>query len=257
MPFTGSHPAAVLPLIGTGLPSSALVIGSMSPDLPYYLPLTTTSWPTHTATGVVGIDLLLGATAWVVWHGLLSAPALDHAPNGWRRRLTGQVQAGLVRRLRSWREVALTVLALVIGAATHVLWDELTHPGRWGTHHLRVLRTDWGGLAGYRWAQYGSGLFGALVIAGWLVRWWQRTPAGSVAANPRSRWTWLGLLLVGAVTGGIAAATSATLQVAAFRGATRGGGAIAAAGLLLAVGWQLIRLRRSSEGPAADPNAPG
>ncbi|MDQ7908342.1 DUF4184 family protein [Phytohabitans sp. ZYX-F-186] len=38
MPFTGSHPAAVLPLVRWGLPPAALVIGSMVPDLPYYLP---------------------------------------------------------------------------------------------------------------------------------------------------------------------------------------------------------------------------
>lgn len=39
MPFTGSHPAAVLPLLRWGLIPSALVIGSMSPDLGYFLPL--------------------------------------------------------------------------------------------------------------------------------------------------------------------------------------------------------------------------
>ena len=38
MPFTGSHPAVVLPLLRIGMPASALVIGSLTPDLPYYLP---------------------------------------------------------------------------------------------------------------------------------------------------------------------------------------------------------------------------
>jgi hypothetical protein len=246
MPFTGSHPAAVLPLIGTPLPSSALVIGSMSPDIPYYLPLTTAGWPTHTAVGIVGIDLLLGGSAWLLWHGLLSAPALDHAPRGLRERLAGQVETGLSRRLRSRREVVLSVVALIVGAATHVLWDEFTHPGRWGTQHIGALRTDWGGLAGYRWAQYGSGLFGAVVIAGWLVRWWQRTAPTPVEETPRSRWPWLSLLVIGGVTGVVAAVTSPSVQVGAFRGATRGGGAIAAAGLLLAAGWQIRRRQRSA-----------
>jgi hypothetical protein len=106
MPFTGSHPAAVLPLIGTPLPSSALVIGSMSPDLPYYLPLTTASWPTHTAVGIVGIDLLLGGSAWLLWHGLLSAPALDHAPgacaNGWQGGSRSDSPAGYGRAESSY-----------------------------------------------------------------------------------------------------------------------------------------------------------
>ena len=38
MPFTGSHPAAVLPLLRTPLPASALVAGSVAPDIPFYLP---------------------------------------------------------------------------------------------------------------------------------------------------------------------------------------------------------------------------
>ena len=41
MPFTGSHPAAVLPFLRSGLPPSALVIGSMAPDFPYYFQIAT------------------------------------------------------------------------------------------------------------------------------------------------------------------------------------------------------------------------
>ncbi|WP_328421551.1 DUF4184 family protein [Micromonospora sp. NBC_00389] len=40
MPFTGGHVAAVLPLARSAWRApSALVLGSMVPDLPYYLPL--------------------------------------------------------------------------------------------------------------------------------------------------------------------------------------------------------------------------
>jgi hypothetical protein len=34
VPFTGSHPAAVLPFLRWSMPASALVIGSMAPDFP-------------------------------------------------------------------------------------------------------------------------------------------------------------------------------------------------------------------------------
>ena len=37
MPFTLAHPAVVLPLRGLGLPMTALVAGSMAPDLPQML----------------------------------------------------------------------------------------------------------------------------------------------------------------------------------------------------------------------------
>ena len=110
MPFTGSHPAAVIPLLGTGLPASALVIGSMSPDIPYYFPFSTASWPTHSWLGMFTIDPLIGLAAWLLWHGLLSAPALAYAPPDVRCRLT-DVETGLAgpqlgsgaRSGRCWR----------------------------------------------------------------------------------------------------------------------------------------------------------
>ena len=73
MPFTPSHAAAVLPLLGTRLPASALVAGSVAPDLPYYLPVEL-GVRTHTAAAVVGADLLLGLLLWAVWHGVVAAP---------------------------------------------------------------------------------------------------------------------------------------------------------------------------------------
>ena len=39
MPITFAHPAAVLPLARTGLPLTALAIGSMVPDLPMFVRL--------------------------------------------------------------------------------------------------------------------------------------------------------------------------------------------------------------------------
>jgi hypothetical protein len=68
LPFTGSHPAAVLPLLRTPLPASALVIGSLTPDLPYYVPIrlagfyppVTLRGPTHTLWGVLTLDVVIG-----------------------------------------------------------------------------------------------------------------------------------------------------------------------------------------------------
>jgi hypothetical protein len=81
VPFTASHAAAVLPFLRSPLPASALVIGSMAPDFPYYLPWST-GWPTHTPLGVVTVDLAIGAVGWSLWHGVLAAPSLEHAPAG-------------------------------------------------------------------------------------------------------------------------------------------------------------------------------
>jgi hypothetical protein len=241
VPFTPSHAAAVLPFVGTALPASALVIGSVAPDLPYYLPVDL-PWETHTASAVVTVDLLLGGLAWVVWHALLAEPALAWAPGALRARLR-DVPLGLAVRVRSARGLLLTALALIVGSATHVLWDEFTHAGRWGTANLPALAGDWGPLPGYRWLQYASGVLGGAVLLLWLVRWWRRAPRAPLPAAPAAwpAWTVIaGAGLLAGVAGAIAASDSRT---AAWLGATWGGGAALAAAVLLAAVWQVRRRR--------------
>ncbi|MGY1680785.1 DUF4184 family protein [Geodermatophilus sp. SYSU D01176] len=233
MPFTGSHPAAVLPLLRTPLPASALVAGSIAPDIPFYLPLTL-SWPTHTALAVVTVDVLLGGLAWALWHALLAPAALSAAPAGLRGRLAG-VPIGLRRRLRSARAAGLVLLALAVGAGIHVLIDEFTHPGRWGAEHLPVLARAWGPLPGLRWLDYALGVVGGLVLLAWLARWWRRTPA--VPAPTRPRW-WLpwAVVAVAGLAGGLSAIGGAPdLRSAAVAAAFRGGGALLATAVVLAL----------------------
>jgi hypothetical protein len=236
VPFTGSHPAAILPFLRTPLPASALVAGSIAPDLPYYVPV---DFPlrTHTALSVVSTDLVLGLVAWALWHGVLAAPALAASPAGLRARLTG-LPDGLGVRLP---RLGWVLAALAVGAATHVLWDEFTHPRRWGTEHIPALAQTWGPLAGYRWLQYASGLVGLVVLLVWFVRWWRRTAERPVAPGT-ALWAWLVLAGVGGVAGCSAALSSPSIGTAGFAGATWGGGAALAAAVVLAIGWHARRL---------------
>jgi hypothetical protein len=242
VPFTGSHPAAILPFLRTPLPASALVIGSMAPDIPFYLPFDP-GLRTHTAVAVVTTDVALGALAWLLWHGLLAAPALAVAPSGLRRRLAN-VPLGVRSRLVSARAVLLTAVALALGAATHVLWDEFTHAGRWGPEVVPGLLETWGPMPGYRWLQHISTLLGGLVLLGWFALWWRRTPVRPTPDRRGSWWPWA--LLVGVSGGvGIAAAVGARdFGEAGYDGATWGGGAAAAVAILLAAGWHVSRRLR-------------
>ena len=204
MPFTGSHPAAVVPLMRLGLVPSALVIGSMTADLPYYLPLGIDSATTHSATGIFGVDLLLGLLSFAVWQLLVAPLAVAIAPSGLRARLPTQQPAPSRRRGpgrparpgglshlgrladpgRDLRRLLLVVVSLWAGAATHVLWDEFTHINRFGYRHLGWLADQHGPLAGYRWAQYGSGVFGAVVIALAIRSWWRSAPVTDPTPEP-------------------------------------------------------------------------
>ncbi len=171
MPFTPAHVAAVLPLRHGRLrilPFAALAAGSMSPDLPYFVPgLSFAGAWTHTTLGVVTVDLLLGAAAWGLWRSV-ERPLHDLSPNLLRARWTP------ARAASPWWAVGL---ALAIGAATHVGWDAFTHAGRFGATHLAFLAASYpsplGPLPGYQYAQYLSSALGLLAIA-WVA--YRRVP---------------------------------------------------------------------------------
>jgi hypothetical protein len=241
VPFTGSHPAAVLPFLRTPLPASALVIGSLAPDLPFYLPVPQ-FYATHTWLAGVSTDLVLGLLAWTLWHGLLAEAALAAAPAALRGRLAGRVAPGPSHRPAPVRQGALLVAALVLGTATHLAWDEFTHAGRWGAEHVTVLAANWGPLPGYRWLQYASSVVGLVVLAGWFLRWWRRTPAVPTT-EPGARWRWPVLIVLGGIAGGVAGLAAGDLDDAAFPAAQWAGGTILLGGVALAVLHRLGKRR--------------
>ncbi|MBJ7518905.1 MAG: DUF4184 family protein [Solirubrobacteraceae bacterium] len=230
MPFTGSHPAAIVPFLRTGLVPSALVIGSMAPDLPYYLPLPVNWSATHSAAGVVGVDLVLGLIAFAVWQVLLAPVAVALAPESLRARLAPDLPVAPAHHVASVRAVALVVGSLLVGAATHVLVDEFTHSDRWGTEHIAWLAEQQGPLEGYRWLQYAGGVLGGALLV-WVVwRWWRRTPpvpdAQRIPAlGPGTARLVVGVVVACALAGSVAGLASAdSVREALFLVATWGGG---------------------------------
>jgi hypothetical protein len=262
VPFTASHPAAVVPLMRWGLVPSALVVGSMAPDVPYFVPLPVARGLSHSLLGVVTVDLWLGLVVFGVWQGLVAAGVVAIAPAGLRSRLGPASPAGLRHHLTGVRRPVLVLVSLTVGALTHVVWDEFTHSGSWGTERFDVLRTFYGPLPVYRWAQYASGLLGGAVLLAVAVRWLRTTPprgAGDAAHPAAGRrvafGVWAGVLFVTVLAGVVAAAgpltavTGMDWRTAAFRGVTRGGAAGGLALLGFAVAWTL------RAGPARGPGA--
>ncbi len=209
VPFTGSHPAAVLPLLRLGLPASALVIGSVAPDLPYYFDLPLTAAQTHSLTGVLGANLILGVCAYLLWHLLLVPPLIWAAPANLQRRIPDRLRAG--PRLSTAGDLARVSLALAIGALTHVLWDAFTHAGMLGPRMMPWLDSVVHGLQLFRWLHVVSSIIGLACLVWVAVRWWPGAPTiGSIAPiRPAVRWG-LALALLGW-------AFLATAQLAATR----------------------------------------
>lgn len=249
MPFTGSHPAAILPFLRYRLPPSALVIGSMSPDLPFYVPVPITGAMTHTLLGAVTLDVVLGAALLAVWQTLVGPAAVAYAPEALRRRLGTGVPAGLGHHLNRPRRLLLTLAALAIGALTHVGWDSFTHATMLGPTHIPWLTGHLGPLPRYEWAQYVSGLAGVATLAWWCRRWWHRQdPAPQPTTIPAGRgrafcWMVIGLAALGGVAFGAlnGLGEQDPVRGALFRAATTGTSTAAMAILLLATMQRLDR----------------
>jgi hypothetical protein len=246
---------------------AALVIGSMAPDLPYYVPSPFGSGVTHgLLRGALGADVLLGLAVFAVWQALLAPAAVLLAPDAVRLRLPADAGAGLRRFVRRPRVLLMTLLSLVVGAATHVVWDAFTHDGLWGAEHVPWLAAQHGRYTGAQWAQVACSGLGLLAIAVSGVRWWRRTPprAAEPVAAPvivqgrrlpglrlrvAAAAVVVGAATVGAVHDGVAALLrGAGRHSLTWHVLTGGGSAGAAAALLVAV---LTLVVASRPAPAA------
>src|SRR5262245_66554750 len=86
MPFTLAHPAAVIPL-KRYLPLSALVVGSLSPDLEYLVRLRAVSHLSHTLTGLFSFCLPVGLVLLWLFHRFVKQPLTLLMPTTMRQRL--------------------------------------------------------------------------------------------------------------------------------------------------------------------------
>lgn len=215
MPFTPSHAAAALLFRRTPLVTSAVVIGAIAPDLPYFLPVSTGRSFTHTPMGLVSIDLAIGVVTFLAWVLVLRAPLLDLGPRWLGDRMPRPFRPSPVSALTPARSAlagATIVLSLVVGAATHLVWDSFTHPG-WLVDHVPVLVATLGPLALHKWLQHASSIAGLVLLAVFAVRWARRTPrlhdddprrAESVVGYRSRAAAWIGILAIFAVSGALA-----------------------------------------------------
>lgn len=260
VPFTASHVAAVLPVVRTPLVPSALVVGSVVPDQAVLFPVPLYAG-THSLPGVFALNPAVGFAVLVTWHLLLTEPLYAMTPPALRRRLPVPNPRALLTTARWPRRLLLSYASLVLGAATHVGWDEFTHPNRWGSQRIEWLAETQGPLLGTTWAQYASSLLGAVIVAAWLTAWWRRTPPRAPAV-PHEPVATLGLgrtaswaiwLIPLAAGGGVSTAVGRAWLASgtdsrrtAFWVAASGTSTCLTVVVLLALGWHVRRVLLSS-----------
>jgi hypothetical protein len=194
VPFTLSHPAAVLPLARRPLVPSALVAGSVAPDVFWFVPRLPGVGlsKTHELLSALWLDPLIALVLLAVFHVLLKRPLLALAP----RPLAGRLPRGF-----TWRRPGWIGLSLVIGAATHVGWDAFTHEND-GFAFLRIPLVT--GVDVGRLIQLVSTIAGAGILAWWLVRWYRGAPVSPAPPGTRHRKAITVFLAAGALVGVLA-----------------------------------------------------
>ncbi len=187
MPFTVSHAAAVLPFRKLNLVWSAFIVGSMAPDLPYVIGNTKYRDLGHHFPGLVFFTIPAAFVALWLFHNVVKRPVIGLLPSGMQARL--RTQEGEFRFGGAGRFFAIAG-SLLLGLATHIVWDSFTHSFTWPWRefrwlHQRVRIPLLGSVPGYSALQYGSTVAGLLALAIWVWLWYRSSePATKTEQGP-------------------------------------------------------------------------
>ena len=191
-----AHQLLVVPLIrirGGRLPGAALAVGSVLPDVAFVVGGYPLSGPAHELYGPLFLAPTLGVALYVYAERVL-APGLRRAvPERWARLF---VTRG-IPPARGWGWV---LLALLIGAVTHVVLDGFTHHWMWpardlyGDIYIGPQRLT-------RWLQHATSLVASIFAIVWARRRIRACPPTVEAPGWRRR---LGLAIAAAFAGGVA-----------------------------------------------------
>jgi hypothetical protein len=207
VPFTLSHPAAVVPLWRTRLPLSALIVGSISPDFIFFIRLMPPPRGhfSHTIPGLLTWGLPAALVLLVCFHLVLKWPLVSLAPARYQSRLVGPATGF---RFGPPARFGAIVAAILIGGSTHLVWDDFTH----GDGRLvaampllgaSVAATGSGTILVFHVLQYLSTLLGALLLVHWVRKWASVAPElavpGELRRGARYKAGWAVTLILGSV----------------------------------------------------------
>ena len=138
MPWTLSHPAAVLPfrrLSPWPLDFAALVVGSMTPDIGYYIGNFALADLAHTLRGTFVACVPTGVVMLFILY-VFSRPVCHSFPEPHRTSLQ-PLCPNFPKGPMAW---CIALLSLLIGAWTHNFWDAFTHRHGWFAERIPWLQ---------------------------------------------------------------------------------------------------------------------
>lgn len=130
MPFTFSHPAIVLPLYY--LPKkwfslTALVIGSLMPDLEAYMRFSSQKAESHNWPALIWFCLPAGLLLSLLYHQFVRNSFVNNLPPWLQQKIAPYTRFDWLQYLKENK--LSVVISFVIGGASHLLWDSFSHFG--------------------------------------------------------------------------------------------------------------------------------
>ncbi len=180
---------------------SALIIGSMAPDIAFLLPIGVMRAESHSLGGLFWYCLPVGLVSYLLFHRLMKQPIIHLLPPPVFARL------GLYDH-SDWsisiRRLVPVLISLLVGAITHLVWDSFTHRGSWAVRNIGWLQIHLftgGGFWIYLYTllQWLCSLLGMGLLYRWIKRWQCTTPLpDSVRIHSLSssqRWLYIAALI--------------------------------------------------------------
>jgi hypothetical protein len=163
----------------------------------------------HTWQGLVWFDLPLAFVLVILYELFIKDPLITHLPAALNRRFFWF--RGYSSYFSVWYFIAI-VLSVLIGAASHIVWDGFTHPGGMFVHDFpvleRIINLDGYRIYVFHLLQYASGVLGVLII---IIMYFM-LPKGELTKVKNITAFWLQVMLVTVVTLAIKLATGLPLH---------------------------------------------
>lgn len=131
------------------------------------------------------LTLPLALLALWIFHGIVKLPTAKLLPEAIQRRLQDNLGAF---RFGGAARFLLIIASILLGIATHLLWDSFTHSTTWPYRHWAVLRQSFalpiaGQMPLYKLLQHGSTIVGMGILSVWLLHWYRTSQPSAPLEN--------------------------------------------------------------------------
>ncbi|AYN66269.1 DUF4184 family protein [Euzebyella marina] len=192
MPFTGSHPALIIPLLKSRyFSASGLIMGSMVPDFEFILLMKAHVIFGHSLLPMLWLNLPLSIVLIFLYHNVIRKALILNLPPYFEKRLRPFLNFDWNDYFK--RNVLKVIISIILGNLGHLFWDAFTHKHGIFVEWMPFLEIPFKGMPLYFVLQYGFSLLGALA----LLLFFHKLPFRKYfPSNRRKEIYWLCIMMV-------------------------------------------------------------